>query len=223
MNHSGRSKRDLEIQIENISVKNQACLFQSRRSRGALGQIVPPRLPKLDRELKEGDSITLGNTVADVIDTPGHTRAHLCLYGQGAGDAAPALFSGDTLFNAGAGNCLHGGDPLLLYDTFSGSLSQLPPATRVFPGHEYLLRNLDFTLDREPSNAAALDMMRRCRDLAAEAMPVTTLAQEHQFNVFFRLDNPEVIAELRQVRPDWQSDPGPREVFLALRELRNRW
>ena len=66
-------------------------------------------------------------------------------------------------------------------------------------------------------------MMRHCRDLPAEAMPVTTLAQEHQFNVFFRLDNPEVIAELRQVRPDWQSDPGPREVFLALRELRNRW
>jgi hydroxyacylglutathione hydrolase len=54
-------------------------------------------------------------------------------------------------------------------------------------------------------------------------MPVTTLAQERQFNVFFRLDNAEVIAELRQVRPDWQSDPGPREVFLALRELRNRW
>ena len=157
------------------------------------------------------------------LDTPGHTRAHLCLYGEAAGDAAPALFSGDTLFNAGAGNCLHGGDPLLLYDTFSGSLSQLPTATRVFPGHEYLLRNLDFTLDREPSNAAARDMMRRCRDLAAEAMPVTTLAQEHQFNVFFRLDNPEVIAELRQVRSDWHSDPGAREVFLALRELRNRW
>jgi hydroxyacylglutathione hydrolase len=50
-----------------------------------------------------------------------------------------------------------------------------------------------------------------------------TLGQERQFNVFFRLDNPEVIAELRSVRSDWSSDPGPREVFLALRELRNRW
>ena len=86
------------------------------------------------------------------LDTPGHTRAHLCLYGEAAGDAPPALFSGDTLFNAGAGNCIHGGDPLLLYETFSGRLSQLPATTRVFPGHEYLLRNLDFTLDREPSN-----------------------------------------------------------------------
>ena len=179
------------------------------------------KIPEMSRGLRAGDVIKVGKTVElECLDTPGHTMSHICVRSH---TDTPALFCGDTLFNAGAGNCLHGGDPLLLYDTFSGSLSQLPAATRVFPGHEYLLRNLDFTLDREPSNAAALDMMRRCRDLAAEAMPVTTLAQEHQFNVFFRLDNPEVIAELRQVRPDWQSDPGPREVFLALRELRNRW
>jgi len=181
------------------------------------------RIGGVTRSLKGGDMVRIGRSVElRCLDTPGHTRAHLCLYGEPAG-AAPTLFCGDTLFNAGAGNCIHGGDPFMLYDTFAGCLARLPDDTRVFPGHEYLLRNLDFTLDREPSNAAALDMMRRCRDLAAEAMPVTTLAQEHQFNVFFRLDNPEVIAELRQVRPDWQSDPGPREVFLALRELRNRW
>jgi hydroxyacylglutathione hydrolase len=93
----------------------------------------------------------------------------------------------------------------------------------VFPGHEYLLRNLDFTLDREPSNAAARETLVRCATTAAEAIPVMTLGQERQFNVFFRLDNPEVIAELRRVRSDWSSDPAPREVFLALRELRNRW
>ena len=58
------------------------------------------------------------------------------------------------MFNAGAGNCIHGGDPLLLYDTFAGCLARLPAATRLFPGHEYLQRNLDFTLDREPSNGA---------------------------------------------------------------------
>jgi len=182
------------------------------------------RIGGVTKALGDGDLVRVGRSVQlSCLDTPGHTRAHLCLYGEAAGDAPPALFSGDTLFNAGAGNCLHGGDPLLLYETFSGRLSQLPATTRVFPGHEYLLRNLDFTLDREPSNAAARDMMRQCSEHAAQAMPVTTLAQERQFNVFFRLDNPEVIAELRQVRPDWQSDPGPREVFLALRELRNRW
>jgi hydroxyacylglutathione hydrolase len=182
------------------------------------------RIGGVTHGLTDGDLVRVGRSVQlRCLDTPGHTRAHLCLYGEAAGSEAPALFSGDTLFNAGAGNCIHGGDPLLLYDTFSGCLARLPAATRVFPGHEYLLRNLDFTLDREPSNAAAQAMLQQCAQLAAEAMPVTTLAQERQFNVFFRLDSPEVIAGLHRVRSDWHSDPGPRELFLALRELRNRW
>ena len=66
-------------------------------------------------------------------------------------------------------------------------------------------------------------LRQRCASLAAEAMPVTTLGEERQFNVFFRLDSPEIIAELRRVRADWSADPGPRAAFLALRELRNRW
>jgi len=182
------------------------------------------RIGGVTHGLKHDDLVRIGRSVTlRCLDTPGHTRAHLCLYAPARSERPPALFSGDTLFNAGAGNCLHGGDPLLLYDTFAGCLSQLPLATRVFPGHEYLLRNLDFTLDREPSNAAARNMLKRCTDLAAEAMPVTTLADERQFNVFFRLDSPELIAELRRVRSDWGVAPAPREVFLALRELRNRW
>jgi hydroxyacylglutathione hydrolase len=182
------------------------------------------RIGGITRGLSDADLVQVGRSVQlRCLDTPGHTRAHLCLYAESAGNEAPALFSGDTLFNAGVGNCIHGGDPLLLYESFAGCLSRLPPATRVFPGHEYLLRNLDFTLDREPSNAAAQAMLQKYARVAAEAMPVTTLGQEHQFNVFFRLDNPEVIAQLRRIRSDWNSDPGPREVFLALRELRNRW
>ena len=182
------------------------------------------RIGGITHRLKSGDLVRIGRSVElRCLDTPGHTRAHLCLYAEGLGNEAPALFSGDTLFNAGAGNCIHGGDPLLLYDTFAGCLSRLPDTTRVFPGHEYLLRNLDFTLDREPSNVAAREALQRCGNLAAAAMPVTTLGEERQFNVFFRLDNPEIIAELRRIRSDWHSDPSPREVFLALRELRNRW
>ena len=93
----------------------------------------------------------------------------------------------------------------------------------MFPGHEYLLRNLGFTLDREPSNQAARDLAQRCRTLAAEQMPITTLGEERQLNAFFRLGSPEIIEGLKRVRADWRPDAGPREVFLALRELRNRW
>ena len=52
---------------------------------------------------------------------------------------------------------------------------------------------------------------------------VTTLAQEREFNTFFRLQNPSVIARLRESFSDVGDDPDPKTVFLKLRELRNKW
>ena len=74
---------------------------------------------------------------------------HICLFAHAD---TPALFSGDTLFNAGAGNCQGGGDPDALYTTFATQLAKLPDATRLYAGHDYLQNNLGFTLDREPGN-----------------------------------------------------------------------
>ena len=62
------------------------------------------------------------------------------------------MFSGDTLFNAGAGNCHNGGHPAELFETFEKQLNALGDNTLIYPGHDYLLNNLAFTLDREPDN-----------------------------------------------------------------------
>src|ERR1700742_4538281 len=63
------------------------------------------RIGGVDRGLLDGDIVKVGRTVElRCRDTPGHTRAHLCLYGSADANDAPALFSGDTLFNAGVGN-----------------------------------------------------------------------------------------------------------------------
>jgi hydroxyacylglutathione hydrolase len=181
------------------------------------------KIGHVTRGLSGGDVIRVGRSVAlRCLDTPGHTRAHLCLYGESDG-AAPALFSGDTLFNAGAGNCLHGGDPQLLFESFNDPLGRLPAATRVFPGHDYLVRNLAFTLDREPSNEPARELAGRCANLGGEAMPTLTLAEERQINVFLRLDSAEIIAGLTRTGAIREPHPAARDVFLALRELRNRW
>jgi hydroxyacylglutathione hydrolase len=181
------------------------------------------RIGGVSKGLLGGDIVRIGRSVElRCLDTPGHTRTHLCLYADPTASDVPALFSGDTLFNAGVGNCIHGGDPQLLFDSFSTTLAPLPDATRVFPGHEYLARNLGFTLDREPSNTAARDMAQRVSGLSPENMPVTNLGEERQFNAFLRLTSPEIIDGLRS-SAGWKKDAGPREVFLYLRELRNRW
>ena len=179
------------------------------------------RIGGVDRGLNRGDVIRVGRTVElEVLDTPGHTMTHVCLL---AHTAEPALYCGDTLFNAGAGNCYNGGDPEALYDTFVTQLARLPETTRVFPGHEYLARNLEFTLDREPANRDATAFLEKVRATDPAAATVTTLAEEKRINTFFRLQNPQVIARLREKFPDLGEHPEPRAVFVKLRELRNRW
>ena len=66
------------------------------------------RIAGVDRGVKAGDVIKVGRTVElECMDTPGHTMCHICLRSH---TEQPALFSGDTLFNAGAGNCHNGGN-----------------------------------------------------------------------------------------------------------------
>ena len=178
------------------------------------------RIGGVDRGLAAGEVIRVGRIELECLDTPGHTLAHVCLLAHGD---RPALFSGDTLFNAGAGNCHNGGDPERLYETFSRLLARLPDATRVFPGHEYLVRNLEFTLDREPDNQEARALLASVRAADPAEAPVTTLADERRINTFLRLESPVLIERLREAFPALDTPPDARAVFLRLRELRNRW
>jgi hydroxyacylglutathione hydrolase len=179
------------------------------------------RIPNVDRGVGAGEVVKVGRTVElECLDTPGHTMAHICLLSR---SDSPALFSGDTLFNAGAGNCHNGGHPEALYRTFSTQLAALPDETRLYPGHEYLANNLQFTLDREPDNAAAREMLERFAGQDPGKAHITSLAEEREINAFFRLDNPSIIAGLRARFSDMPESPAPEEVFLKLRELRNAW
>ena len=180
------------------------------------------RIEGVDVGLRAGDVVKVGKTVELLaLDTPGHTMSHVCLLSK---TDAPALFSGDTLFNAGAGNCHGGGHPEELYKTFVEQLDQLTEETVIYPGHDYLVNNLQFTLDRETDNSDAKHLLDSLEDNhdPADAM-VTTLATERKINTFFRLSSPTVIRRLRESFSDLPEEPTPKEVFLKLRELRNSW
>ena len=179
------------------------------------------RIAGVDRGVKAGDIIKVGKHVElECLDTPGHTLCHICLRSH---TDQPALFSGDTLFNAGAGNCHNGGDPAELYATFVDQLAKLPDNTRIYPGHDYIENNLKFTLAREPDNAAAQALLPQVTGQNPATSAVTTLAQEKAFNTFFRLTSAGVIARLREAFPDLPAAPDVKTVFTRLRELRNKW
>ena len=105
------------------------------------------KIPDVDQGLSAGDIVSVGKYPLQVLDTPGHTMSHVCLFYEGdeqdnsdAGE--PALFSGDVLFNAGVGNCFNGGHPEAMYKTITDIFEKLPEDTRLFPGHDYIENNL---------------------------------------------------------------------------------
>jgi hydroxyacylglutathione hydrolase len=95
--------------------------------------------PPPDVLLRSGRKV-LGTDLT-VIETPGHTPGSVCFYSE----KGALLFSGDTLFCEGVGRTdLPGGDANRLSTSIRKKLMNLPPQTRVFPGH-----GPDTTLERE--------------------------------------------------------------------------
>jgi len=94
-----------------------------------------------DRELTEGSRFDVAGTTLVALSTPGHSPGSICLYAEDLG----VLFSGDTLFNMGMGRTdLPGGDENQLYVSLR-HLANLPPETRVYPGH-----GEDTTIEDQP-------------------------------------------------------------------------
>jgi hydroxyacylglutathione hydrolase len=180
------------------------------------------KIPDQARGLKAGDLIELGSIRLQVLFTPGHTPVHLCLLAKAdANNGQPILFSGDTLFNACAGNCFNGGDVDTMYDSFVSQLMPLPDETLLYPGHDYMKNNLRFALSREPDNSDARYWQQAVADTEHDDMPVMTLGQERLYNPFLRLHSEKIRARLKQEFP--HLGEGDRDVFKALRALRDQW
>lgn len=170
-----------------------------------------------DAMLAEGGIVQVGTSHAlRVLETPGHTMTHISLLGELNGE--PFLLCGDTIFGAGVGNCGYGGHVATLFGTIERLRGELAPATRLYPGHDYLARNLEFTLSLEPSNARARALLPDSR----QAAMFTTMGDEQEINLFFRLDSDELKQSLAQsmlIAPD----ASRAQVFATLRRARDRW
>lgn len=83
-------------------------------------------IPPVDILLEEGARIG----PFTVIHTPGHTKGSICLYSA----KDQLLLSGDTLFCGGYGRTDLGGS-MSDMQTSLARLAELPPTTKVLPGH----------------------------------------------------------------------------------------
>jgi hydroxyacylglutathione hydrolase len=158
------------------------------------------RLPALDHSVIPGDTIRVGETEAQVIDSPGHTLGHVAFY-FADGDV---LLCGDTLFSLGCGRLLEG----TAADMFKALslLKPLPPQTLVCAGHEYTESNARFALTVEPENEALrrkADAVFAARAAGQPTLPVA-LGEEMQTNPFLRAPTVERLAEIRTAKDNFR-------------------
>jgi len=151
------------------------------------------RLPKRDRAVVEGDTVSVGSAVARVIDTPGHTLGHIAFFFPD-GDV---LLCGDTMFSLGCGRLLEG----TAADMFASlrKFAALPPDTLVYCGHEYTASNARFALHADPDNAALKAVAETVSALRAAGRPTlpSRLADELAANPFLRAPDVATLADLR--------------------------
>ena len=79
--------------------------------------------------VKDGDTLKLGETEYQFIETPGHTSGGICMYGD------QTIFTGDTLFFHSIGRTdFYSGNPTEMKSSLA-RLMTLPDDTVVYPGH----------------------------------------------------------------------------------------
>jgi len=171
------------------------------------------RIPGVDVQVGEGDTVSVGSLSAKVIETPGHTAGHIAYWF----DADKLAFVGDTLFSIGCGRVIEGNPPMMWASLLK--LRALPDDTQVFCGHEYTAANIRFCKTIEPDNADLIAREKEVETLLAAGKPTvpSLLGAEKRANTFLRADDPKVAAAVGLA-----GHPAA-DVFAEVRERKNKF
>ncbi|WP_305095763.1 hydroxyacylglutathione hydrolase [Croceibacterium aestuarii] len=168
-----------------------------------------PKIAAVDRQVKGGDTVRIGEWTAQVVDVGGHTMGHIAFHLP----EAQIAFVGDALFALGCGRMFEGTAPQF-WDSLS-RLKALPPQTTLYCAHEYTQANARFALHADPDNTALQDYAAEIDRKRAAGEPTVPmqLARELATNPFLRADTPEMRAR-------WGGS-SPPETFAAIRAAKD--
>ncbi|KAG9443350.1 hypothetical protein H6P81_014690 [Aristolochia fimbriata] len=166
--------------------------------------------------LEHGDKVSLGADVNILsLHTPCHTKGHISYYVTSK-EIDPAVFTGDTLFIAGCGKFFEG-TAEQMYQSLCVTLASLPKPTRVYCGHEYTVKNLQFASTVEPENEKIKQKLLWAQQQRQANLPTipSTIEEELETNPFIRVDLPEVLGKLGY--------HSPVEALREIRRLKDNW
>ena len=171
------------------------------------------KIDGLDELVAGGDTVTLGSTVFDIFDAPGHTLGHIVFHDK----LGKHLFTADALFSLGVGRMFEG-TPGPMWEGVK-ALRELPDDTLVYCGHEYTQSNARFALSIDPDNAALqirAAEVEALRSAGKSTIPFP-LGQDKAANPFLRADDPVLAHHFGLDGAD------PAEVFAAIRKAKDNF
>ena len=170
------------------------------------------KIANVDLRVGNADVVKVGNLLARVMETPGHTLDHISY----VFDNDKALFAADTLFSIGCGRVFEGTYPMM-WDSLL-KLRALPDDFRLYCGHEYTASNVKFALTVDSDNPALKARAEQVTRLRADNKPTipSLLGEEKKANVFLRADDLQVAAKLHM------KGASAADVFGELRERKNK-
>ena len=169
------------------------------------------RIPKIDIVLSGGDSFKFGILDFEAISVPGHTNGHICFYCKDE----KIVFTGDTLFSLGCGRIFEGNHKQMFSSI--NMIKNLPNKTKIYCGHEYTKKNLEFCLKYDSNNHYLNNKENWLKDRFKKKLPSipTTIEEELNTNIFLRCDKSSIKKTLNM------EGSSEEEVFKKLRDLKD--
>jgi len=169
------------------------------------------RIFGIDIKLSDNDDFKLGNMDFKIFYIPGHTSGHVCFYSK----TEKVAFTGDALFSLGCGRIFEGTHLEMLKSL--NLIKKLPVDTRIYCGHEYTQKNLDFCTKYDINNNSLEEKKKWIASRLSQKQPTipVTIKEELKTNIFLRCDNHEVKKTL-----DMENST-ELEVFKKLRDLKD--
>jgi len=174
------------------------------------------RIPALNKKVGKGDTFKIGGITCKVHFTPCHTTGHVLYECQDASSPNAALFTGDTLFVGGCGRFFEG-TAAQMYHNLIEVVAELPKQTQVYCGHEYTVKNLQFSLKVEPDNKHAQEKLEWAKQAIAknEYTVPSTVQEELNYNPFMRVQQKSIAENLQM------NNASPVEVMAKLRSMKD--
>ncbi len=171
------------------------------------------RIPGIDILLKDNQNFKIGKLEFKVFFIPGHTKGHIAFYFK----KEKTIFTGDTLFSLGCGRVFEGTHQDMLESL--NKLKKLPFETKIYCGHEYTKKNLEFCKKFDPNNIDLEKKEKIINSKLVNNLPTipTTIKEELKTNIFLRCNDTSIKKTLNL------QDASEKEVFTKLRDLKDNF